>query len=133
MSLEKCLFRSSARFLNGIVYFLIWSCLSYLHILDINHLFISFANIFSHSVDYRFVDGFLCCAKAFEFNQVSFVYFCSCFLCLRGQIKNIYILLYFLSKSILPIFSSRSLMVSDLTFKSLVHFEFIFLIYEKMF
>ena len=37
---------------------------------------------------------------------------------------DIYILLRLMSKSILPMFSSRSFMVSDLTFKSLIHFEF---------
>ena len=39
-------------------------------ILDINPLSaISFANIFSHSIDsFHFVDGFLCCVKAFKFN-----------------------------------------------------------------
>ena len=31
-----------------------------------------------------------------------------------------------LCQSVLPMFSSRSLMVSGLTFRSLVHFEFIF-------
>ena len=37
-----------------------------------------------------FVEDFLCWAKAFKFNQVSFVHFCFCFLCLRRQIqKNI--------------------------------------------
>ena len=31
-----------------------------------------------------------------------------------------------MSESVLPIFSSRSLIVSGLTFRSLIHFEFIF-------
>ena len=36
------------------------------------------------------------------------------------------ILLYFISKSVLPMFSSRSFMVSRITVRSLIHFEFIF-------
>ena len=36
------------------------------------------------------------------------------------------ILLWFMSESILPMFSSRSFIVSGLTFRSLIHFEFIF-------
>ena len=36
------------------------------------------------------------------------------------------ILLWFLSKSILPMFSSKTFRVSDLIFKSLTHFELIF-------
>ena len=35
-------------------------------------------------------------------------------------------LLQFMSKSVLPAFSSRSFMVSSLTFRSLIHFELIF-------
>ena len=31
-----------------------------------------------------------------------------------------------MSLSILPMFSSKSFLVSDLTFRSLIHFEFIF-------
>ena len=31
-----------------------------------------------------------------------------------------------MSKSVQPVFSSKSLIVSDLTFRSLMHFEFIF-------
>ena len=37
------------------------------------------------------------------------------------------ILLWLMSKSVLPMFSSRSFIVSGLTFRSLIHFEFIFL------
>ena len=36
-------------------------------------------------------------------------------------------LLWFMSNSVLPMFSSRSFMVYGLTFRSLIHFEFIFI------
>ena len=35
-----------------------------------------------------FVNGFLCYAKTFKFNEVPIVYFCSCFLCVMKQIKK---------------------------------------------
>ena len=55
-SLEKCLFGSSAYFLNQVFGFLTLSCTSCLYILDINPLaVISSTNIFSHSVGYLFV------------------------------------------------------------------------------
>ena len=34
-----------------------------------------------------------------------------------------------MSESVLPMFSSRSFIVSGLTFRSLIHFEFIFVYY----
>ena len=67
-SLEKCLFRTSTRFLIWLFVFLILSCMSCLYILEINTLLVSsFANIFSHSVGcLHFVCSFLCFAKAFN-------------------------------------------------------------------
>ena len=54
-------------FFNCIV-LLVLSCMSSLYILDINPLLdLSFANIFSLSVGFGFVDGFLHGAKAFFF------------------------------------------------------------------
>ena len=77
-SLEKCLFRCFSHFLIWLFVFLVLSCISCLYILEINPLSaVSFAVIFSHSEGCLYLAySFLCCAKAFKFNQVSLVCFC---------------------------------------------------------
>ena len=95
--------------------------------LDINPLLvISFANIFSHlasclfalSMVYLAVQKLLTLIRShlFTFASVSFS---------LGERSKKY-LLQFKSKGILPIFSFRSFIVSSLTFRSLIHFEFYF-------
>ena len=84
-SLEKCLFRSFAHFSIGWLAFLLLSCISCLHILEIKPLSVaSFETIFSHSVSCLFVlfYGFLCCAKSCQFDEVQLIYFSFYFCCL---------------------------------------------------
>ena len=86
-------------------------------------LVVLFANIFSQ----QFVYGFFCCAKAFKYNLVPFVFclfVCFYFHYSRRWVKKIS--LQFMSKSVLPMISSKSFVVSGLTFRSLIHFEFAF-------
>ena len=125
-SLEKCLFCSLAHFLIGSFIFLVLSCMSCLYILEINSLsVVSFAIIFSHS------EGYL-----FTLLIVSFIV-----QQLLSLIRSIYLFLLLfpllwevghrgsccdLCQSVLPMFSSRSFIVSGLIFRSLTHFEFIF-------
>ena len=65
--------------------------------------------------------SFLCCAKDFKLIRAHLFIFIS--ITLGGGSKRI--LWSFISKNVLPMCSSRSFTVSYLTFKSLIHFEFI--------
>ena len=58
--------------------FLALSCMSCLYILEINPLsIVSFVIIFSLSEgSFHIAYSFLCCAKAFKFNQAPLAYFC---------------------------------------------------------
>ena len=95
-----------------------------LFILDINPLLvISFANIFSHSVDcFLFVNVY--CWKLLSLIRSHLLIFA--FICFALKNRSKKILLRFMSKSVLPIFFSRIFMVYILIFKSLIHFESVF-------
>ena len=122
-SLEKHLFRSSAHIFDWVVclFSLILNCMSCSYILKINPLLVvSFVNIFSHSVSsFHFVYGFLFCAKALSLIRPHLFIFI--FITLGGGSKKI--LLQFMSKSVLPMFSSKSFIFFGLIFRSLIHFE----------
>ena len=99
-----------------------------LYILEINPLSVaSFAIIFSHSGDYLFIlfIVFFAVQKLLSFIRSNLFIFVFISINLGGGSERI--LLQFMSKSMLPMVSSKSLIVSGLRFKSLIHFEFIFL------
>uniref|UniRef100_A0ABI8A2X2 Uncharacterized protein n=1 Tax=Felis catus TaxID=9685 RepID=A0ABI8A2X2_FELCA len=75
-------------------------------------------------LSFSFADCFLCCAEAFYFDEVPVVHFCFVSLASRDALSKK--LLRPRSKRFLPAFSSRILMASCLTFRSFIHFEFIF-------
>ena len=120
-SLEKCL-------LFDWFVFLVLSCMNRLHILETNHLsVVSFAIIFFHSEVCLFtllivsfaVQKLLCLIMSHLFTFV----FIS--ITLGGGSERI--LFWFMSLSVLPMFSFKCFRVSVLTFRSLIYLEFIFL------
>ena len=81
------------------------------------------------SFQFVFYD-FLCCTKACKFYKDLFVYFyLLIFMSISWTKKS---LVYFMSENVLPMFPSRSFLVSCLSFKSLSHFEFIFVYGAKL-
>jgi len=86
----------------------------------------SFANIFSQSVGFLFISFIVSFAmqKCLHLSRphVFIFHFISIILGCRSK----KISLQFMSECVLPMFSSRSFIVSSLTFRSLIHFEFIF-------
>ena len=92
--------------------------------LEINPLLVTlFANIFSHSMGYLFILLMVSFAvqKLLSLLRSLFVFIS---ISLVGGPKNI--ALQFMSKNVLSMSSSKSFIVSRLTFKSLIDFEFIF-------
>ena len=101
--------------------------MSCLYIFEINPLsVVSFANIFSHSEGCLFVLFMVSFAvqKLLSLIKSHLFIFVFISITLGGGLKKI--LLWFMSKSVFPMFSSKSFIVSHLTFRSLIHLEFIF-------
>ena len=103
---------------------MILSCLSYLYTLKINPLsVVLFAIIFSHSEDSLLIVFIVSFAvqKLLNFIRSHLFIFVFVSVTLGGGSKRI--LLWFMSKSVLPLFFSKSFVVSGLTFKFLICFE----------
>ena len=121
----KCLCRSSAHFKIRLFVILFLSHMGSLYTLNTNRLFnIWFANIITHSV------GCLIVLLMVSFDMQNYfvwshpIYFCFCFPCVWSQnhknIANICV------SEIIDYVFSRNFIASGLTFKSLIHFEFMF-------
>ena len=98
-------------------------------ILQINSLLVaSFANIFSHSVCCLFSSFIVSFAVQKLLILIRSHLFVFIFISITLGDEPQKILLWFLSKGVVPLLSSKSFIVSSLTFWSLIHFDFLFLI-----
>ena len=101
--------------------------MSCVYILEINPFSVALlANTFSYPKGCLFISFIVPFAaqKLLRFIRSHLFIFGFILITLGGGSKKI--LLQFMSKSVLSMFSSKSFIVSGLTFRSLIHFEFIF-------
>ena len=119
--------RSFPHFLIGLFVFLVLSCISCLYILEINSLSVVYlAIIFSHSEGCLFTLLIVSFAVQKLLSLIRSLLFTFVFISITLGGESEKNLLRFMSSSVGPMFSSKSSIVSDLTFRSLIHFEFIF-------
>ena len=126
-SLEKWMSnRSSFHFLIRLFVCLLLICLSSLYTLDMNPLlYMWFVHIFSHlGCLFILLIVFFALQKIFSLTYSHLIIFYFCFPCLRRCIQKDIGKTHV--KEHIPKFSSRGLMVLDLTFKSSINFELIF-------
>ena len=107
--------------------FLIFNCMRCLHILGINPLLGAlFANIFSHFIRCLFTLFIVSFVVQKLLHLIRSHLFTSAFISFALENWPKKTLVWFMSENVLPVFSSRTVMVSCLIFNSLRHFEFIF-------
>ena len=117
----------SFNFLIGLFVFLVLSCMSCLYILEINPLsIVLFAIIFSHSEGCLFTLLIVSFAVQKLLSLIRSYWFTFVFTSITLGGRSQRILLWFMSLSLLPMLSYKSFIVSGLTFRSLIYFEFIF-------
>ena len=122
-----CLFRSSAHFLIGFSVFLAWIHVSSLYILETKPFSkVSLANMFSHTVGSLFILLLFSLAMQKLFILMRSDLFILSYMSLALGDMSVRILLHGMSEIFLLMCSSRTFMVSRLTFKSFIHLEFIF-------
>ena len=120
-SLERCLFRSFTHLLIGSFGFFILSLMCCLYILEINLLsVVLFANIFSHSEGCFYILFMVSFAVQILLIRPHLLIFIFSRRWVKKDLAMIFV------KECSAGFFSKSTIVFSLTFRSLIHFEFIF-------
>ena len=126
-SLEQCLFGSSVHFLIGFGFFWYWAawaaCIFWrLSLCQLFHLLL-FSPILKAAFSLGLQFPSLCKSLKSLIRSLLFYFV---FISITQGDGSKRILLWFMSESVLPRFSPKSFIVSGLTFRSIIHFEFTF-------